>query len=256
MNSNGGFRVQGSALRRTPLNPEPRTLNPSAIAFAALPFLLGCEWFSDFRIQPKVDTWEVVSTDSMRTRGANDSTASRGNPQTSVPITGTMMAGYQVSYSPMPAAIDSMAGLANPVAADERSLVNGKKYYQINCAPCHGPGGAGNGPVTKAGMPGISLLNDVTKGRSDGYIWGMMRNGRGLMPNYNRIEEMDRWDVVNYVRALQGRGAAAADTTWTVVPGETGDKVYGVTELGPTRPPPHVRPMPKAAAHDTTGAIR
>ena len=43
------------------------------------------------------------------------------------------------------------------------------------------------------------------KGRTDGYIFGMIRNGRGLMPPYNRIEEMDRWDVVNYVRALQGK---------------------------------------------------
>jgi mono/diheme cytochrome c family protein len=33
----------------------------------------------------------------------------------------------------------------------------------------------------------------------------MIRNGRGTMPTYNRIEERDRWDVVNYVRALQGK---------------------------------------------------
>ena len=36
----------------------------------------------------------------------------------------------------------------------------------------------------------------------------MIRNGRGTMPTYNRIEEMERWDVVNYVRGLQdGDGA-------------------------------------------------
>ena len=48
-------------------------------------------------------------------------------------------------------------------------------------------------------------MTDQAKARSDGYIWGMIRNGRGLMPPYNRIEEMDRWDVVNYLRGLQGK---------------------------------------------------
>ena len=41
----------------------------------------------------------------------------------------------------------------------------------------------------------------------------MIRNGRGLMPTYNRIEEPDRWDIVNYLRAIQGKGTIAADTS-------------------------------------------
>ncbi len=55
--------------------------------------------------------------------------------------------------------------------------------------------------------------------RTDGYIWGMIRNGRGLMPTYNRIEELDRWDVVNYVRGLQGScRRSSRRTRCTVVP--------------------------------------
>src|SRR3712207_496956 len=88
-------------------------------------------------------------------------------------------------------------------------------------------------------MPGISLLTDVTRGRSDGYIFGMMRNGRGLMPNYNRIEDIDRWHVVNYVRGLQARTVATGPIG---LPGEGGNTLPGYTPLGPTRPVPYYKP--------------
>ena len=57
------------------------------------------------------------------------------------------------------------------------------------------------------------------------------------MPSYNRIEELDRWDVVNYVRGLQGR--YPVQTGPVGLPGETGDKVPGYSEMGPTRPSPY-----------------
>jgi hypothetical protein len=100
----------------------------------------------------------------------------------------------------------------------------------------------GDGPATKFGMPGINLTTDMTKGRTDGYIFGMIRNGRGLMPPYNRIEEMDRWDVVNYVRALQGMGGKTVATGPLAPPGVTGDKVPGATRMGPNVPAPSYNP--------------
>jgi len=57
------------------------------------------------------------------------------------------------------------------------------------------------------------------------------------MPSYNRIEEMERWDVVNYVRGLQGR--YAVQTGPVGLPGETGDKLPGFSPMGPTRPSPY-----------------
>ena len=56
------------------------------------------------------------------------------------------------------------------------------------------------------------------------------------MPSYNRIEEPDRWDIVNYVRTLQ---TAAVPDTSHGLPGETGDKLPGVSQMGPTRPAPY-----------------
>ncbi len=104
-------------------------------------------------------------------------------------------------------------------------------------------------------MPGIGIGSGSNAGANaqitDGYIFGMIRNGRGLMPPYNRIEEMDRWDIVNYVRTLQGKGTIAADTTHGR-PGETG----ALVPVGPTRPAPYYRrgpvlPTPGQPATDT-----
>jgi mono/diheme cytochrome c family protein len=205
-------------------------MNAKRALVLATPLILGmtgCEWFTDFKRQPSLWTWEPVK-DSL--------TASRPNPQMSVPTTGTAVAGFQVSYSPLPGTIDSMAAIPNPHPSSPASLLNGRKYYSINCAVCHGDAGMGDGPATKYGMPGINLVTDVTRGRTDGYIFGMMRNGRGLMPPYNRIEEADRWDVVNYLRALQSGGPV--DKGPLAAPGVTGDKLPGATVLGPTRPSP------------------
>jgi mono/diheme cytochrome c family protein len=187
--------------------------------------LTGCSWFTDFKDQPKVEPWESVS----------DSVPPRGNPQGSVPVQGTLAPGFLVSRQPLPATIDSMAGIANPVAADGRSLENGRKLYQINCAVCHGANGAGAGPAVRYGMAAIALVNDRVRGLSDGYLWGMIRNGRGLMPPYNRIEELERWDVVNYVRGLQGR--YQVDTVMAA-PGVTGNALPGASTTAPTRPAP------------------
>lgn len=203
--------------------------------------LTGCEWFTDFKRQPSLSTWEPTHCDA-RLDNCNDRIPSRGNPQYSVPIYGTFRAGFEVSYRPLPAVIDSMSGIQNPVPMSAASLATGHKYFAINCAVCHGDRGMGDGPATKYGMPGINLTTDLTKNRTDGYIYGMIRNGRGAMPTYNRIEEMNRWDVVNYVRALQGKANVAVAVGPLAPPGVTGRWVPGATIDAPTRPAPFVPP--------------
>ena len=207
----------------------------TARAAHALPFIaLGaCSWFTDFKQQPKIDPWETVA----------DTVPFRGNPQGSVPVYGSSAPGFQYDRINLPSAVTAMAGIPNPVAADSASVSRGRINYQINCAVCHGPAGAGNGVVTKYGMypPSIGTAASASAGYTDGYIFGIIRNGRGTMPSYNRIEEPDRWDIVNYLRTLQGKGTIAADTSHGR-PGETGAYVPGATRLGPTRPAPYFHP--------------
>ena len=135
----------------------------------------GCSWFTAFVQQPKIDPWEVV------TFPGKTLLPSRGNPQLSVPITGTFVSALQVSYSPLPGVVDSMSAIQNPTAPSEASLVNGRKLFQINCSPCHGVAGLGDGAATKYGVTGINLTADHGKALTDGYIFGMIRNGRGAL---------------------------------------------------------------------------
>ncbi|MGI8549051.1 MAG: c-type cytochrome [Gemmatimonadaceae bacterium] len=217
---------------------------------AVAPFMLSlsaCEWFTDFKRQPSLSTWEPTHCD-VRLDVCNDKIPSRGNPLYSVSVYGTARPAFVTSYAPLPAVIDSMSDIPNPTAVTETSLNNGHKYFSINCAVCHGDRGMGDGPATKYGMIGINLTGDLTKNRTDGYIFGMIRDGRGAMPTYNRIEEMDRWDVVNYVRALQGKVSIPVAVGPLALPGVTGRWVPGATLTAPTRPSPFIAPARGSAA--------
>jgi mono/diheme cytochrome c family protein len=113
------------------------------------------------------------------------------------------------------AQLDSVAAtLHSPYTTpDEAVLVRGKVVFDTQCTPCHGPEGAGNGPIIGPGKFPFALpLNGAaTAGRSDGYIYGVMTVGRGLMPPYGeKITSLDRWAVVAYVRQLERQGGAAA----------------------------------------------
>ena len=123
-------------------------------------------------------------------------------PEGSIPVTGREDS--LDIYSP--AGLKVVDALHNPVTPDSESMVRGARIFRTYCAVCHGPEGKGNGTV--AGKFGYvpDLTQDMTKARSDGYIYAMIRHGRGLMPRYgDRIRDQhDRWLVVNEVRRLQG----------------------------------------------------
>jgi mono/diheme cytochrome c family protein len=233
--------VERGERRISTLDPRPSTLS----LLAAL-LLGGCSWFTDFKQQPKIDPWESPS----------DSVPPRGNPQMSVPVNGSAAPGFLYDRAPTPGAVTAMAGLTNPVPADTASVHRGRIQFQINCAVCHGARGMGDGPAAKYGMPGIGIGTGSAAANTltDGYIFGIIRNGRGLMPSYNRIEEPDRWDIVNYLRSLQGKNSVAADTTHGR-PGETGAWVPGASVTGPTRPAPFVKPGPAAAPSAAPTAV-
>jgi mono/diheme cytochrome c family protein len=111
-------------------------------------------------------------------------------------------------------------GLENPVSADEASLERGQELYLRNCVVCHGPEGVGTGAYVLEKWPALAAYNlagETVQGYSDGYIYGMIRVGRGSMPQYgHQVSHFDRWNIVNYVRQLQAeynesQGDAQAD---------------------------------------------
>lgn len=95
----------------------------------------------------------------------------------------------------------------NPVSPDNASLEKGGLLFKNFCAPCHGPEGKGDGPVVKKGFYPVNLTAPLTQGRTDGYIYAYIRfGGKVMMPSYREsLSEQDAWDLVNYVRKLQGK---------------------------------------------------
>ena len=119
----------------------------------------------------------------------------------------------QLDMTQRPEIVDT---LTNPVPATPESLARGEQLYERVCIVCHGPDGTGVTAYIFSVHPALQTINfqsEESIARSDGYIYGMIRVGRTLMPAYgHQIGHYDRWHIVNYVRQLQGvDGAAAAD---------------------------------------------
>lgn len=102
----------------------------------------------------------------------------------------------------------------NPQKATLESLKNGEKIFQSTCAACHGPTGGGDGPIAAPNGPIAGVLPigpgpmgfSLATGLTDGHIYTTISIGRGRMPNYKRISPESRWDIVNYIRDLNGQG--------------------------------------------------
>ena len=124
-------------------------------------------------------------------------------PKRSVPVPGT------TTIVKDAAAADK---LKNPVPADEKSVATGAKLFEIYCVVCHGKEGKGDGLVgAKLALKPYDLSADMTKARSDGFIWGYLTFGGAVMPTYgNDLSPTERWHVVNYVRKVVQQAQAAA----------------------------------------------
>jgi len=97
-------------------------------------------------------------------------------------------------------------GYPEELSVDEALLARGEQRYQINCVPCHGESGNGQGIVSKywAIPPTANLVDPRVKGLPEGQLFWTISHGKGLMGPYNgTINVKDRWAIVAYVRALQ-----------------------------------------------------
>jgi cbb3-type cytochrome c oxidase subunit III len=94
----------------------------------------------------------------------------------------------------------------NPLPITTELIERGRQRFTINCSPCHGQIGDGNGITKKIGaMAVVGNLHDKRMVEMpDGEIFYVISNGRSLMQSYAaNIEVRDRWAIVAYVRALQ-----------------------------------------------------
>jgi putative copper resistance protein D len=97
-----------------------------------------------------------------------------------------------------------------PYAAE--SIVRGHALYRTHCQVCHGAGGWGDGPGA-AGLPrrpaDLTARHAADHTAGDLFWWlshGIAGSG---MPGFaDRLSPEERWDVINFVRALGGAEAA------------------------------------------------
>ncbi|MBA2500012.1 MAG: cytochrome c [Chitinophagaceae bacterium] len=103
---------------------------------------------------------------------------------------------------------------------DETYYKEAERLYLVNCAVCHGSKLDGNGPLWKGGdgpYPAAprNLLDDYSKGLSDGTMYHVITYGKGLMGSYaHQVNPKQRWMLVKYMRSIQsGSKPAATDST-------------------------------------------
>ena len=98
---------------------------------------------------------------------------------------------------------------AVPYAAS--SIAHGQEIYRASCASCHGVSGQGDGPAGAGLSPRPADLtaphtNDHTAGDM---FWWLTHGLRKGMPGFgDTLSEDDRWDVINFIRALSAGEAA------------------------------------------------
>jgi mono/diheme cytochrome c family protein len=96
----------------------------------------------------------------------------------------------------------------------------GDTLYQNFCTVCHGPTGNADGTVSRQ-MGAPSLLTPRARAYSDGYIYSIIRYGRGVMPRYGDklVVPAERWAVVSHVRKLQSQSPAGPGDATPIPPG-------------------------------------
>jgi mono/diheme cytochrome c family protein len=94
----------------------------------------------------------------------------------------------------------------NPLAHKPEAAAGGEKLFKRNCVECHGEDGTG---LAKKHAADLQL--PVVQQQSDGALFWKITNGntdRG-MPSFSRLPELQRWQLVLYLRTLKG----AAETS-------------------------------------------
>jgi mono/diheme cytochrome c family protein len=109
-----------------------------------------------------------------------------------------------------------------PFAVTRDDLMRGQVRFNIYCAPCHSRLGDGNGYIPSRGFarkPPSFHIERLEKAPV-GYIYGVITEGFGIMPDYaSQIPVDDRWRIVAYVRALQlSQHATEADAGQHQIP--------------------------------------
>jgi mono/diheme cytochrome c family protein len=155
------------------------------------------ELFPDMNRQPKLRPQTVNAF-------FDDGKSSR------LPVAGTI-AQEDTHYEDLPVNTGKATGTTNfieniPVPVTAQLLARGQQRFTINCTPCHGAQGDGNGITKRIGaMAVVGNLHDKRIVElADGEIFNTITYGKNLMGPYGaNVTVEDRWAIIAYLRALQ-----------------------------------------------------
>lgn len=107
-----------------------------------------------------------------------------------------------------------LSGTPNPIPDQVTSVDAGSRLYQANCAACHGIDGSGSGPLADTTPVRAPSLKAHLGGHTDGDLFFWISNGLpGGMPAWaGKLSETDRWNLVNYLRSINGQSPSAPTT--------------------------------------------
>ncbi len=92
----------------------------------------------------------------------------------------------------------------SPLASSEEVVEAGREQFSVYCAPCHGPTGKGDGPVSAKFIPPTDLASPFIQENPDGWFYGTIRNGVRLMPRYGtELSAHQSWQIVAFVRTFK-----------------------------------------------------
>ncbi len=168
---------------------KAKTGTAVSIAALALPLLLAaCDNMAN---QPKLNPYELPYGSDL--------------PWPTKPVADTV-------------ARDATLGQPAPPPVTLALLERGKERFEINCSPCHGRLGDGNGMIVQHGFPHPpSYYIDRLRQAPNQHFYDVITHGYGIMYSYaDRVEPADRWSITAYIRALQ----ASASATMADVPAD------------------------------------
>jgi mono/diheme cytochrome c family protein len=99
------------------------------------------------------------------------------------------------------------ASRPNPLANRPETSAGGQKLFRRNCVECHGADGSGLARKHAADLQ----LSSVQQ-QSDGALFWKITNGNPDhgMPSFSKLPELQRWQLVLYLRTLKPADSAPA----------------------------------------------
>ncbi len=193
-----------------------------ALSLAAVSVITGC---SDSKRQPgKIYMPDMAYSRALETYSLLNDTVFTDNPANPgheifynrKPVDGTIAVGELFPYT---LSNDSNGyklseAIKNPLPAlSKKDMEEAGRLFNINCAVCHGAGGAANGPLSSKIGAIANLTQPTYVAMADGTMFHSINYGKNNMGSYaSQLSRKQRWMIVHYIRTLQPKAGATAGT--------------------------------------------